>query len=275
MKISIITRVFNNTQITKECIESVRNNTPGIDYEHIIIDNGSTDGTLEYLKSLQNIILIDNGRNLGCAMALNQGVARASGKYICNIDNDVIVSKNWLPPMLELAEKRQDIGIVSPGTREGRLDYDFDSYAENFKRRMKHVTAMEFGGWCMLIKREVFDKIGAFSEEFNMYCEDTDFYLRMKQMGYEAIRTGASFVHHRVNMTLSTIPEKKKIEHEHVLRLRDKWKIKEDGYFARKAKSLTGFFSRSYFRIFYGHLIVEKPWLEERKREERKKKHKS
>jgi len=246
MKISIITRVFNNTQITRECLESVRNNTSGIDCEHIIIDNGSTDGTLEYMKSLKDIILIDNGKNLGCAMALNQGVSKASGKYICNIDNDVVVSKNWLPPMLELAEKHPDIGIVSPGTREGRLDYDFGSYSEAYKKRMKHVTAGEFGGWCMLIKREVFDKIGLFSEEFNMYGEDTDLYMRMQQAGYKAIRTGASFVHHRVNMTLSTIPEKKRIEHEHIVRLKEKWRMKDDPYFVRKAKSFARFITNSY-----------------------------
>ncbi len=266
MMVSVMTRVFNNTQITRECIESVKKNTSGVLYEHVVVDNGSTDGTLEYLKSLKGIILVDNGKNLGCAGGLNSGIAKCKGDYICNLDNDVIVSKNWLLPMVELAAKRPDIGIVSPGTREGRLDYDFDAYAEDYKRKMKNVLAKEFGGWCMLIKREVIDKIGLFSPEFNMYCEDTDFYLRMKQAGFEAIRTGASFVHHRVNATLSTIPEKQKIEHEHVVRLREKWKIKEDGYMARKAKSLTRFLTNAYYTVFFGHLPVEKPWLKERRR---------
>jgi|DewCreStandDraft_4_1066084.scaffolds.fasta_scaffold46333_2 GT2 family glycosyltransferase len=257
-KVSIITRVYNNKQITKECIESIKRNTINIDYEHIIIDNGSTDDTSGYLQNLSDIILIKNPKNYGCAISLNQGVSKSCGKYICNVDNDVIVSKNWLLPMVEFAEKNKNIGIVSPGTREGDFNYDMDKYAEDFTKRMKNVKDDGFGGWCMLIKKEVIDKIGLFSEEFNMYCEDTDFYYRMESAGFKAITIGSSFVHHRVNATLSKIPGKKIFEQEHILKLRKKWNINEDVYFKRKAKSFLKFIKNSYYKILNGHTLLEK-----------------
>jgi GT2 family glycosyltransferase len=258
MDVSIITRVFNNSQMTKECIESVRKNTVGVRYEHIVVNNGSADETSEYLRTVEGIILVDNDKNLGCAAGLNSGIAKASGKYICNLDNDVIVSQNWLKPMLEIAESRHEIGIVSPGTREGIPDYDFETYACEYKKRMKNVTEKRFGGWCMLIKRDVFDKIGTFSEEFNMYCEDTDFYFRMKQAGYEAITTGASFVHHRVNATLSAMPGKKQFEQGYIIKLRKKWNVKDETYVERKIKSFYGFVKKTYLKLFYGHLLLER-----------------
>jgi len=263
IKVSVITRVHNNREITKRCIESIQKNTRNIEYEHIVIDNGSTDGTAEYLRGL-DFILISNEKNAGCAAALNQGIEKASGEYVCNVDNDVVVSENWLEPLVETAEQIHDAGIVSPGTREGRLDYDFEKYAANYKRRMNSVVAREFGGWCMLIKRKMFELAGNFSEEFNMYCEDTDFYMRVKKAGYEAYRTGKSFVHHEGNVTLCKIPQKQKLEHEHVLRLREKWGIKEDGYFLRKMKSFGRLLKNSYFMLAHGHLPVERMWRKER-----------
>ncbi|MFP4465999.1 MAG: glycosyltransferase family 2 protein [Candidatus Goldiibacteriota bacterium] len=110
----------------------------------------------------------------------------------------------------------------------------------------------------MLIKREVSDKIGFFSEEFNMYGEDTDFYMRMKEAGYEAFRTGGSFVHYESNAALSVMPGKKEFEKEHIDRLKKKWGLKEDVYFVRKRKNPGRFLERFYLKLFYGHNFVEK-----------------
>ena len=149
-------KFYNNLEITKSCIESIKKHTEGVEYEHVVVDNNSTDGTLEYLKSLPWIKLISNEQNNGCAKALNQGVKAATGEYIVNVDNDVTVGPNWLKPMVDLADKHSDVGIVSPGTREGLLNFDIELYGKEYTRRMKNVTAADCGGWCMLIKREVF-----------------------------------------------------------------------------------------------------------------------
>ncbi|MFP4466000.1 MAG: glycosyltransferase [Candidatus Goldiibacteriota bacterium] len=150
MKRLIITGVHNNKNITSRCVESIKKNTAGLDYEHIIIDNNSTDGTREYLKA-QDVILIENKENKGCAFALNQGVRAASGKYICNADNDVVVSREWIEPLIEFAERDEKAGIISPGTREGKLDYDFESYAAHYVKKMKNLSKKEFGrgGACL------------------------------------------------------------------------------------------------------------------------------
>ena len=259
MNITIMTRVYNNLEITKSCIESIKKHTADMEYEHIVIDNNSTDGTLEYLKSLPWIKLISNEQNNGCAKALNQGVKAATGEYIVNVDNDVTVGPNWLKPMVDLADKYSDVGIVSPGTREGLLDFDIESYGKEYTQRMKNITADECGGWCMLIKREVFDKVGLFDEElFNMYCEDSDFFMRMREAGYRPIRTGASFIHHKSNVTLSKMPGKVEFEKKRIAILRKKWNLTQDPYFVRKGKTLRKFVKHTYWKLFHGHILIEK-----------------
>jgi glycosyltransferase involved in cell wall biosynthesis/polysaccharide pyruvyl transferase WcaK-like protein/MoaA/NifB/PqqE/SkfB family radical SAM enzyme len=117
---SIIMLTCNQLQYTKKCIESILQNTQK-PYELIIVDNGSTDGTVEYLESEVpknhpdlRIKIIKNKENKGFAGGNNQGMAVASGDYILLLNNDVVVTTGWLERMLSCAEKQPEIGIVGP-----------------------------------------------------------------------------------------------------------------------------------------------------------------
>ena len=118
--VSIVILAYNQLEYTKKCIESIVENT-NVFFELILVDNGSTDGTAEYLESeLTSLIasgmlrIIKNDKNLGYARGNNQGMAIAGGEYILLLNNDVVVTPGWLSCLLKCAEKYSDIGIVGP-----------------------------------------------------------------------------------------------------------------------------------------------------------------
>ncbi len=257
--VSIIIPVHNQIEYTKMCIDSIRKNTQRNDYEIIIIDNASDDGTFEFFKN-QNIKYIYNNENKGVAKAWNQGIEKAKGEYICIINNDIIVCKNWLTGFLMVYESIKNAGILSPGTKEGKLNYDFESYSENFTKRMKNIKEKGFTGWCMFIKKARFEETGFFSEEFNIGIgEDTDFYFRLKEKGYESYITGAVFVHHFGSKTLNDIKAKTgdKFEKSNIEKLKKKWNIKEN-YLKRKTENLKRFLKNFLIKLFFGYKLIEK-----------------
>lgn len=259
MRVSIIIPVYNQIEYTRKCIESIKKNTSNTDYEIIVIDNASEDGTGDFFKK-QDVVYIYNNENKGVAKAWNQGIKQAKGDYVCIINNDIIVCKNWLSEFIRIYESMKNIGILSPGTKEGELNYDFESYSENFIKKMKNIKEKGFAGWCMFIKKERFDEIGLFSEEFNIGIgEDTDFYFRLKEKGYESYITGAVFVHHFGSKTLKDIKELigDKFEKENIKKLNEKWKLKES-YIIKKLKNLKKLLKNFYIKLFYGYNLIQK-----------------
>ncbi|RQV97374.1 glycosyltransferase, partial [bacterium] len=114
---SIIILTFNQLPYTQKCLDSIRKFTT-IPYELIIVDNGSTDGTIRYLKKYSekytNVRLILNEVNQGFAAGNNQGIEQAQGKYILFLNNDTVVTKGWLSRMIAHLERYPEAGMVGP-----------------------------------------------------------------------------------------------------------------------------------------------------------------
>jgi len=136
--VSLVIPVYNQLHYTKQCLDSIRRSTPPR-YEIIVVDNGSLDGTREYLAS-QDARVITNAVNLGCAKAWNQGVLASRGQIIGILNNDIVVTPGWLENLIQFMD-RTGHGIVSPSAREGRLDYDLDRYALDFVRACGRAVA--------------------------------------------------------------------------------------------------------------------------------------
>lgn len=209
-KTSIIILTYNNIEYSKLCIDSIRKFTLEGTYEIIIVDNHSTDGTVEWLKTLSDIKIILNSENKGFPAGCNQGIEAAEkGNDILLLNNDTIVTQGWLENLQECLHSSPLVGAVDPVTNscsnyqsiptnfsslEEMLDFSLKynySGIKDYEQRLKLV------GFCMLIKREVADQIGLLDERFTPGgFEDDDYSFRIQEAGYKLILCKNTFVYH-------------------------------------------------------------------------------
>ncbi|MFH0921106.1 MAG: glycosyltransferase [Fibrobacterota bacterium] len=213
LKTSIVMLTFNQLSYTRQCLESIRTNTD-TPFELILVDNGSTDGTPEWLLSeekaghIQKVIL--NGKNLGVAAGWNIGMRVATGDYLLILNNDVLAADSWLRNLLRCAESRPDIGMAGPMSNsisglqlESRVPYTSVPEFHDFAREYMEKNAgnwwelFRIAGFCLLFKREVYEKVGDFDERFGKgNFEDDDYCIRVRRAGYRILVAGDSFLHH-------------------------------------------------------------------------------
>src|SRR5262249_28067577 len=116
---SIVVVTHNQLAFTRLCLESLLANTDGPDYEVIVVDNASTDGTADYLRGLAErrpaVRVVPNDANRGFAAATNQGLAMAAGGVLVLLNNDTVVSRGWLAGLVRHLSDR-DVGMVGPVT---------------------------------------------------------------------------------------------------------------------------------------------------------------
>ncbi len=265
METSIIVPVYNQLNFTKTCLESLRK-TVSKDAEVIVVDNGSSDGTHDYLATCQSVVVVTNRENLGCAPAWNQGVKASSGKWVVILNNDTILSPNWLEGLIDFAgEKGAD--IVSPAIREGEYNYDIDEYAKEYVRRMHSVSRMGTAqGVCFMVRRIVFDRIGLFDENFKIgQFEDRDFFRRARVVGFMLATTGRSLIHHFGSVTQDAIrgqraewPYKRENRAYYLSKHRlSVWKR----LLERRQVKLRDLRWRTSERMLHGHTLIEK-WID-------------
>jgi GT2 family glycosyltransferase/Flp pilus assembly protein TadD len=208
-KVSIVILGFNQVEYTKKCIESIRAHTRQ-SYELILVDNGSRDGTEEYFRSVPGAKVIRNAENQGVAKGWNQGMRLAEGDYILIFNNDTIVGPGWLENMVRLCESGPSIGMVGPRSNYiagpqivKKVPYSTEAGIQEFigKWQAEHaLSASEFGfikGFCLLIPRAVFRKVGFFDERFGKgNFEDDDYCMRVRCHGWRTLIAHDSFIHH-------------------------------------------------------------------------------
>lgn len=237
---SIIIPVHNGCEYTKECIESVRNYTPMDRTEIIVVDNGSEDDTGAYLKKNSDIISILNEENRGFATAVNQGLRLARGEYYVVLNNDVVVTENWLGNLGSVARSDEWIGLLGPVTNHisGRQKienarYDTMDDMHKFASErwsefgLKYLDEANLRGFCLFIKKGVVDTIGGFDERFRIgNYEDDDFCLRALNAGFKCGIAEGVFVHHHGSATFRLLKEEyTSLLDENAKRFAQKWNI--------------------------------------------------
>ncbi len=205
MKSEIVVIVWNELKRTKDCLKSIILKTKA-PYELLIIDNGSDVETSQYLKdftSLYNdrVNLIRNEENLGYLKAANQGLRHSKADFVCLLNNDTLVTEDWLNELVYLALENPGLGLLNPSSNtlgQKTNIKDIDNYAQSLKRYHGQFEEMaQASGFCMFIRREVIDKIGVFDEIYGRgYFEDTDYSRRASQAGFTIARCKASYVYH-------------------------------------------------------------------------------
>ena len=209
-KTSIIIVTFDNLLVTRLCLETLLAHTG--DCEIIIVDNGSRDGTAEYLENLAaknpRVRPISNSTNLGYSRANNQGLAAAAGDVLILLNNDSLVPPGWLPRLTRhLAGK--DVGAVGPVTNrignEAEVRVDCRSYGD-FLEAAARCAATRSGSafeiptltmFCFAMRRGIFEQIGGLDERFAVgMLEDDDYSMRLRQAGLRLLCAGDVLVYH-------------------------------------------------------------------------------
>ena len=187
---------YNQLDYTQQFIASLDRDE--VDFSRIVaVDNGSTDGTREWLQLQGFGAVVLNERNLGCGAAWNQGALAIQSKWTVVMNNDVICARGWLRHLLAAGDAHQ-LQIVSPAMVEGDLDYDFPEFVANAQAKMKgYLRQGAPHAVCMAIREDVWAEIGYFMPVPKLLgYEDGIFFQRAREAGVKTGTTADAWLHH-------------------------------------------------------------------------------
>jgi len=273
MDISVIIVNYNTCQMTWDCIKSVFENTIGITFEIILVDNASTDGSKEIFSDEDRIIYIYNSKNVGFGRANNIGMKEAKGEYYFLLNSDTILQNNALKEFYDFAEARSEksfYGCWLKG-RDGDYTHSGDPiptiksllwnlcksyipgryqgdgaihYSDKELYKIGYVTGAD-----MFFHHSIFDETGGFDENFFMYFEESDWQRTAVKSGYNSfIIHGPDIVHYEGASQLGLKKQKMNIP-------KFRRKMKSEFYYVKKEYSL---FSYCIYRIMIVILYMPK-----------------
>ncbi len=225
MELSIIFVNWNSVNYLRDCIASIRRHTQGIEYEIIVVDNASPEGGVDALKEqFPDIVLIKSVENLGFAGANNLGFKASKGKCVLFLNPDTKLLNPAIHYMLRSLESLPGAGIVGCKLLNGDLSVQTSSImkfpgilnqvlqSEALRLRWPSFPLWNIGplfssssepvkvevitGACMMMRREVFEKVGMFSEEYFMYAEDVDLCWKITRAGFPNYYVGTGNIVH-------------------------------------------------------------------------------
>jgi len=219
--LSIVIPSFNTKDLIISCIKSLVKNTRGINHEIIIVDNGSSDGSVSALRNLSNskLQIIENSKNLGFAAGNNQGWKKALGKYVLFLNSDTLITSNVLGEMVDWMDKNGRVGIAScmlkfkDGSIQPTGGYfptllsvlswmtiqdvpfvdalikpfhpmhikSFFAKGESFYKKEKELDWVT--GAFILTRKKILEEVSGWDEDYFMYVEEVDLCFRVKSAG--------------------------------------------------------------------------------------------
>lgn len=211
-KVSIIVLTYNNLPLNQACLASVCTQTAYPAYELLVVDNGSTDGTLEYLASLEDehVRVIRNPENLGFAGGNNVGIRASDGTYVMLLNNDTIVTRGWLTTAVKWLQNDRRCGMCGAVTNsignEAMIPVSYRNQAELREFAFLH-AALHRGEsypnvdrialFATLIRRDVLESVGLLDEAYKVgMFEDDDLAMAVKRAGYHFYLAEDLFIHH-------------------------------------------------------------------------------
>jgi GT2 family glycosyltransferase len=226
--LSIIIVTYNSEGFIGECLDSLFKNIFGLDFEVIIVDNNSIDGTVNLIRKnfgdKTNLKIIENKENIGFARGINEGIKISDGKKMLFLNPDTLIPVGSIEKLIKFLDERSNIGIIGCRTedRAGRVKPSFGCFPRlwqeislifGFRKILGHVVYPNFlnrkkffqnrevdwiSGACFIVRQEVVAKIGLLDERFFMYFEDIDFCKRAKEVGYKTFYLGEIMVYHEL-----------------------------------------------------------------------------
>ncbi|MFA4967662.1 MAG: glycosyltransferase family 2 protein [Candidatus Margulisiibacteriota bacterium] len=186
--LSIIIVNLNNSKILKECLDSVYKTTKKYKFEIMVVDNGSIDGSQSMIKELfPQVKLIENNKNLGFAKANNQGLKIANGRYSLLLNNDTIVKEGAFDRMIEFMDNNLKAGACGPKLLniDGTIQHQGSILGKRFWISALPVEVDFVVGACLMVKKEVIEKVGLMDENLFFYNDDLDWCMSIRKAGYK------------------------------------------------------------------------------------------
>lgn len=222
VNVSVIIVNYNTLHVLKPCIDSIVAHTHDVTYEVIVVDNGSTDGSLDALANDQRIVFIPTGENLGFGKANNKGLEYAQGQYIFFLNSDTLLKNNAVKMLYDFAEQYEGrlgaVGCILED-RQGKRIHSYGQFPRmsgDFQKylwipiqkglHLYHQPNVEYPehwmkvdyvtGADLFVSRRVLDECGAFHPAFFMYFEESEMERRFMLHGYDnVIVNGPSIIH--------------------------------------------------------------------------------
>ncbi|MEN6450151.1 MAG: glycosyltransferase [Thermoguttaceae bacterium] len=246
---SIVVVTYNNLALNQECLGSISRHTDWPNYEVIVVDNASTDGTPEWLRELadkavfgQRLQVICNGENRGFSGANNQGMRAARGQFLCLLNNDTVVTRGWLSTLIGHLRARPDVGLVGPVSNrvgnEAKVPVEYNTPEEMPRWAAKYCWRHDgetfpiemLGFFCVVFPREVCERVGELDERFGVGCfEDDDYCRRAREKGYQILCARDAFVHHWLEASFQLLARQQYLDifHENKRRYEAKWAARQ------------------------------------------------
>ncbi len=228
--VSVVVLNYNGINYTLKCIDSIKKNAFK-DYEIIVVDNGSEDNSVELLNKTKGIKLIENKKNTGFAEGNNIGVRESSGKYICLLNNDTLVDKNWLLELVKAIKSDKNIAVCNPKffDKYDDQDYKFKGYGTislfhapiflpNIDKHIETCIRSLTASGSAFYKKEIMGE--PFDADYFAYAEDAHLGWRANLMGYKVVHVPKSTVKHEGGATAKKM--KVKWDHFFVMAERNK-----------------------------------------------------
>jgi len=233
-KYAITFACYNALEYTQQCIESMlRCGTP-LD-RVVIVDNGSTDGTREYIAQLGPVHKIYNQDNYACGVAWNQGALALQAEWTIVMNNDVLVSPQWVESLIGCAETR-GLKVISPALIEGELDYDFEKFSAAASSKMADVCRA--GGRhavCLAVHHSVWMDVGYFRAAPRLLgYGDTLFFNELEKASVPVGITGASWLHHYGSVTQTLMKQERGLTNSQGLGYRYNYRLLQQSWLERK-----------------------------------------
>lgn len=212
MDLSIIIVNYNTLELTQTCIESVQNHTKAIDYEIILVDNASTDGSIEYFSSLEGILFVESGGNIGFGRANNLGYKYSSGRYLLMLNSDTILENDVLSRMVHHFDQQPDdvacLGsLLVHADRKPSCSFGYyvdwrEEFGFNVTKGSTTIISgsqevVEYvSGADLFVRRSVVEQYGLFDPDFFMYYEDMELGYRYRAHGLQSVIVNESGIVH-------------------------------------------------------------------------------
>lgn len=217
MKLSIVILNYNVQHFLELCLRSVEAAITNIDAEIIVVDNNSKDGSCNMVKALfPKVNLIENKKNLGFSKGNNIGVLKAKGEYLCILNPDTVVAEDTFSKILNFSDSKENLGILGCKLINGSgeflpeskrnipkvnvalkkiLGFSKSYYANHLSKENIGKVDVLVGAF-MLLKKEIYNEVGGFDEDYFMYGEDIDLSYKILKAGYNNYYYGGSTVIH-------------------------------------------------------------------------------